>query len=158
MNWRAAVETAGRQPQYSNYQSHTLLARAHISRRHCQTGWMWRRWIDTLWKPALIVLFIFRSKSLQLLSLHFKDPLLSFSFFLSNKCHVKHWQWSIKYDSISYIDPISPNNLSASHYTRPTLKSLPKALYLTPERYSMSLVFLDQLLVWQPVDNCIIVL
>lgn len=42
--------------------------------------------------------------------------------------------WSIKYDSISYIDHVSQNNLSASHYTRVTLKSLPKALYWTPER------------------------
>ena len=52
MNWRAAVRMADGRPQYSNYQSHTLLGRAHFSRRHCQTGWMSGRWIDMQWKTC----------------------------------------------------------------------------------------------------------
>lgn len=61
MNWQATVEMAGRQPQYSNYQSRTLLDCAHISCHCCQMGWMWHRWIDM--KRVLIVLFSFKSKS-----------------------------------------------------------------------------------------------
>lgn len=66
--------------------------------------------------------------------------------------------WYIKYESINYIDHISQNNLSASHSTRLKLKSLPKALYWTPERSNQCyLSFWTNSEVWQSAHNYIIV-
>lgn len=150
MNWQLTEKMAGRRAG-----GHST---AIINHTHC--------WTTLIFHGAIVkrdgchASGLKRCKNLHLLSYSssevnlcgFSFKILPLLFFFKQKWKVKHWQWSIQYDSISYIDH-SPNNLSSSHYSRPSPQSLPEALDRTPERQSLSWTKCS---VWQPVDNCLI--